>query len=387
MRLLIVTQDFPPAVGGIETYTSELVQRWAGRSDRMEVVAPSMSQAPAIDEAMPVPVTRVETRSDLLPLTGLAAVSKRARALEPDVAFHAQWQTVGASLLARRLTGFPRRIVCATHGRELLFNPVEELPVLGRGYNLLRRLLLRGPDLFVPVSQYTADLLRDRGVPSSRLRIVPNGTDPERFRPLDAGPLRERLGLTDSTVMLTVGRLVARKGIDTTLRALPDILDAVPDLTYLVAGTGPDRDRLEHIADTLGVRSSVHFVGHVPFDELPSYYNAADLFVMPSREEPPDVEGFGIVFLEAGACGVPVVGARSGGIPDAIQDGETGLLVPPVAPTALADAATRILTSPDLAARLGEQGRRHVVNEASWDHIADRIYKHFADATGLPPDS
>lgn len=384
MRLLVITQDFPPAVGGIETYTSELVQRWARREGEMEIVAPSMAQDAPIDDAMPVPVTRVDTRSDLLPLTGLAAVSKRARAFQPDVAFHAQWQTVGTSLLARRLTGFPRRIVCAAHGRELLFNPAEDLPILGRGYNLLRRLLLRGPDLFAPVSQYTADLLRERGVPSSRLRIVPNGTDPERFRPLDAGPLRERLGLTDNTVMLTVGRLVARKGIDTTLRALPDILDAVPDLAYLVAGTGPDRDRLEHIAETLGVRDRVHFVGHVPFDELPSYYNVADLFVMPSREEPPDVEGFGIVFLEAGACGVPVIGARSGGIPDAIRDGETGLLVPPVAPTALADAATRILTSPDLAARLGEQGRRRVVNEASWDQVAEQLWTVLTEASDSP---
>lgn len=384
MRLLVVTQDFPPAVGGIETYTSELVQRWARREGELEVVAPSMPQDVPIDDAMPVPVTRVKTRSDLLPLTGLATVSRRARAFQPDVAFHAQWQTVGTSLLAQRLTGFPRRIVCAAHGRELLLNPAEDLPLLKQGYNTLRRLLLRGPDLFTPVSRYTADLLRDQGVPSSRLRIVPNGTDPERFRPLDAGPLRERLGLTDNTVMLTVGRLVARKGIDTTLRALPDILEAVPDLTYLVAGTGPDRDRLEHIAETLGVRDRVHFVGHVPFDELPSYYNVADLFVMPSREEPPDVEGFGIVFLEAGACGTPVIGARSGGIPDAIRDGETGLLVPPVAPTALADAATRILTSPELAARLGEQGRRRVVNETSWDQVAERLWNVLIEASDSP---
>jgi phosphatidylinositol alpha-1,6-mannosyltransferase len=209
---------------------------------------------------------------------------------------------------------------------------------------------------------------------------VPNGTDPERFRPLDASSLRNALALTDTSVVLTVSRLVPRKGIDTVLRALPEVLDAVPSLTYLVVGTGPDRERLERLATNLGIRPHVHFTGHVPFDDLPRYYNAADVFAMPSREASPDVEGFGLVFLEAGACGIPVIGARTGGIPDAIQDGETGLLVPPSSPEALANALTRLLSSPDLAHRLGEQGRRHVVQEANWDHVADQLWNVLVSA-------
>lgn len=384
MRLLVVTQDFPPAVGGIETYTAELVRRWAERGD-VEVVAPRLSGADAVDAQMPVSVTRVPVRPDLLPLAALAVVPMRARAQRADVAFHAQWQTVGASLLARRLTGYPRRIVCAAHGRELLFNPAEGLPALGEGYDALRRLLLHGPDVFTPVSTYTAGLLRDNGVSSARLHVVPNGTNPDRFRPMDAAAVRNDLGLDDQTVLLTVGRLVPRKGIDTTLRALPSVLDAVPDLTYLVVGTGPDRARLEALARDLGVREHVRFAGEVAFDALPHYYNAADLFVMPSREDPPDVEGFGIVFLEAGACGLPVVGARSGGIPDAVHEGETGLLVPPADPTALSETLARVLTTPDLAARLGQQGRHHAVHEASWDHVADQLWAVLASASEAAP--
>jgi phosphatidylinositol alpha-1,6-mannosyltransferase len=380
MRLLVVTQDFPPAVGGIETYTAELVRRWAQRDSRVEVVAPDLPEAASVDEPLPLPVTRVATRPDLLPLLGLPTILRRIRALRPDVTFHAQWQTVGAAVLARRLMGIPRRIVCAAHGRELLFNPADGVPGLQTAYDALRRLLLRGPDLFTPVSRYTAGLLQECGVPSSRSRVVPNGTDPDRFRPLDAAPLRKSLGLVDDRVLLTVGRLVPRKGIDTTLRALPAVLDAVPDLTYLVVGTGPDRDRLEQLADDLGIRPHVHFAGYVDADALPRYYNLADAFVMPSRESPPDVEGFGLVFLEAGACGVPAVGARTGGIPDAIQDGKTGLLVPPSSPDALANTLTHLLTSPDFARRLGKQARRYAVDEASWDHVADRLWNVLVSA-------
>jgi phosphatidylinositol alpha-1,6-mannosyltransferase len=240
-------------------------------------------------------------------------------------------------------------------------------------------LLLRGPDHFTPVSTYTADLLRERGVPSDRLSVVPNGTDPERFQPADASEARARLSLPNTPILLTVGRLVSRKGIDTTLRALPSVLDSISSLTYLIVGTGPDRDRLERLAYALGVQDHVHFAGRVSAEDLPSYYQASDLFVMPSRAAPPDVEGYGIVFLEAGACGVPVIGARTGGIPDAVQDGETGRLVPPSSPTALADAISTLLTTPDLAQHLGKQGLERVRATANWDHVASQLWAILTD--------
>lgn len=373
MRLLFVTQDFPPDIGGIQTYSWELACRLAPNVEALEVVAPAQPGSAELDRSVPFSVTRVCGRSDLLPLTALPVVPRRAWLRRIDVAFHAQWQTIGTSVLARTLTGWPRRIVCAAHGRELLFNPLTNAPPLNTGYDRLRRFLLAQVDAFLPVSHYTAGLLEQLGVPADRLHVVPNGTNPERFQPHDAGPLRRRLGVADRPLLLTVGRLVPRKGIDTVLRALPDLAQRVPQVTYLIAGTGPDRNRLEHIAHALGVTDRVRFLGQIPHELLPQYYSAADVVVMPAREAPPDVEGFGLVFLEANACGTPVIGARSGGIPDAIQHKTTGLLVPPSDPEALTDAATRLLTHPDFAAKLGRQGRHRVQREASWTHTAQRI--------------
>lgn len=374
MRLLFITQDFPPDVGGIQTYSWEVAHRLAARADHMTVMAPDRPDTASVDSAASFRVLRLPGRPDLLPLSLLPALPARARRTQADVAVHAQWQTVGASVLARALLGRPRRIVCAAHGRELLFNPASAYPGLGATYDCLRRTLLHQVDAFLPVSHYTAGLLHEKGISPRRTHVVPNGTDPGRFRPRDGAPLRERLGLTDRTLLLTVGRLVRHKGIDTVLRALPTLAEDCPDVAHVIAGAGPDRSRLERIADRRGVRGRVRFVGEIDHDRLPLYYSAADLFVMPAREDPPSVEGFGLVFLEANACGTPVIGTCTGGIPDAIREGETGLLVPPNAPDALAEAAVHVLTSPEVAERLGRQGRHRAVHEANWDVIADRIY-------------
>lgn len=374
MRLLFVTQDFPPDVGGIQTYSWELVRRWA-QEVAVHVVAPDRPDAAEIDASLAASISRVDSAPEMLPLRGIPTVIREARDRQPDIAFHAQWQTVGASFLSRRLTGYPHRIVCAAHGRELLFNPAASVAVARGGYDGLRRLLLRIPDLFVPVSRYTAGLLHREGVDPSRTRVVPNGVDPERFRPADAGDLRRRLGVGDRPMLLTVGRLVARKGMDTTIRALPSLQRQVPDVRYVIVGSGPDRDRLGDLVDTVGVRDAVHFAGQVPWKDLLLYYNAADIFVMPSREDPPDVEGFGLVFLEANACGTPAVGAASGGVPDAIVDGETGRLVPPADPDALAAVLGELLQDPDRVQAMGRAGRRRAEGEASWDEIAASLLR------------
>lgn len=374
MRLLFVTQDFPPDVGGIQTYSWEVVCHLADRVDTLSVVAPDRPDAASVDRAAPFPVTRLPGRPDLLPLVLLPVLPARARRMQIDVAVHAQWQTVGASVLARALFGWPRRIVCAAHGRELLFNPASAWPGLDAAYDRARQGLLRQVDAFLPVSHYTAGLLHERGVPPDRTHVIPNGTNPERFRPRDDTALRQRLGLSDQSLLLTVGRLVRRKGVDTVLRALPAIAEGCPDAAYVIAGTGPDRARLERLAGRLGVQDRVHFVGQVDHNRLSLYYSAADLFVMPAREDPPDVEGFGLVFLEANACGTPVIGTRTGGIPEAVQDGKTGLLVPPSAPDRLAEAALQVLTDPEWADTLGRRGHHRAVHEASWTHIAERIY-------------
>ena len=381
MRLLFVTQDFPPDVGGIQTYSWEVATRLAERVEVLEVIAPHRPSTATTDRNAPIPIIRVPGRTDWLPVTALFTIVRRAARLRADVSVHAQWQTAGIAVLARRLTGYPRRIVCAAHGRELLFNPLAGLPGGRAAYDSLRRWSLAQPDALLPVSRYTARLLRDQGVPPSRLHVVPNGTNLDHFRPRGGTALRDRLGIGTRPMLLTVGRLVPRKGVDTMLRALPPIAASVPEVQYVVAGTGPDRGRLEHLAVRWGVRDRVHFVGYVTDDALPSYYSAADLFVMPAREAPPDVEGFGLVFLEANACGTPAVGARSGGIPDAIVEGETGLLVPSSDPASLASALSSLLRDPTRITTLGRQGRAHTVRTANWSQVAARIYEVLARET------
>jgi phosphatidylinositol alpha-1,6-mannosyltransferase len=173
--------------------------------------------------------------------------------------------------------------------------------------------------------------------------------------------------------MVSLCRLVPRKGIDTVLEALPAIFKAVPEVQYIVAGDGPDRTRLERLAERLGVTPLVRFLGLVPDDQVAPLLHMADVFVMPAREERPDVEGFGLVFLEANACGTPVIGSTSGGIPDAVVDGETGLLVPPLAPGPLADAAIRLLNDADLRGRLGRAGRERVLREGTWERVVAQL--------------
>lgn len=377
MRLLFITQDFPPDVGGTQTYAYELSRRLADRCDDFAVLAPQRPGDEAVDATLPFEVVRVQASYNTLSIKALAPVLQLTQQRGFDTAFHVQWPTAIATLLARPFGG-PRRIFVAAHGRELLLEPLAQVPLLNTFYNGLRNTVLRRVDGLFPVSRYTGQLLKARGVSPGRIRVLNNGTDPARFYPTDATALREDLGLADQKILLTISRLVPRKGIDTVLRALPRILEAVPDAFYLIGGDGPDRERLLSLAKHLAVADHVRFLGRIPYDNLRLYYNMGDVFVMPSREDVPYVEGFGIVFLEANACGKPVVGARAGGIPDAVQHDETGLLVTPDDVAGLADALIRLLTDPSFAATLGQNGRQHVLEEANWDRVADRLYNWLA---------
>ena len=372
VKLLLVTQDFPPHVGGIQTWSAELASRFARSLEAFAVVAPRVPGSADIDAALPYPVHRVTASTDLLPALVTPTLVRLGNRQGFDALLHAQWPTVLGALAARKLGG-PKRIFLAAHGRELLLEPLARVGPAQRVYDGARRRVIKKVDHLFPVSQYTAELLRNLGAEDQRMTVVANGTDPERFRPLDVSARREELDLGPRPVLLTVGRLTPRKGIDTVLAALPQVVERVPDVIYLVVGEGEDRTRLEQLAREMSVTDHVRFLGKVTYDELPTMYNLGDVFVTPSRSAPPSVEGFGIVFLEANACGKPVIGARTGGIPDAVIDGETGLLVDPDAPSQLADAILRLLTDTDLAKRLGAEGRRRVVEEGTWDVTHGRL--------------
>ena len=240
------------------------------------------------------------------------------------------------------------------------------------------RRALRSADCVLANSRFTAGLLKQTGVESERIEIVNPGCDVTRFQPTSVSDdfRKDVLGPhAQGKVILTVGRLVARKGHDVMIRALPRVLKNIPDACYLIVGSGPAKPMLEELTFNMGLHGNVIFMENVGDAELPSIYGMCDVFVMPSRADlgACDVEGFGMVYLEANACGKPVIAGRSGGVADAVVDGETGILVPPDSPEALAESICRVLTHKEYAERLGQQGRERAILEFSWDAVADRV--------------
>ena len=240
------------------------------------------------------------------------------------------------------------------------------------------RLHLHAADRIVANSRFTASLVEQAGVDRRRIHVIHPGCDAERFqpRPVDRA-LRDRLlgARAGGRVVLTVGNLVERKGHDMVIQALAQIIRRVPDTPYLIVGEGPYRDDLDRLARATGVRDRVVFAGRVDADGLPDVYALSDVFVMPSRvrHAARDVEGFGLVFLEANACGKPVIGGRTGGIPEAIVDGKTGFLVEPESVADIADRLKTLLTDREVATEMGRQGRTRVTAHFSWADAAAQV--------------
>ncbi len=205
---------------------------------------------------------------------------------------------------------------------------------------------------------------------------LPPGVDEKTFHPGSGGDeVRARLGLTDRPVVVCVSRLVPRKGQDTLIRAMPGILAAEPDTVLLIVGGGPYEEDLRRLARETGVAGSVRFTGAVPWSELPAHYGAGDVFAMPCRTRRGglDVEGLGIVYLEASATGLPVVAGDSGGAPDAVLEGETGWVVRGGSVEQTAERIVALLADAELRRRMGERGRRWVEERWRWDLLAERL--------------
>jgi phosphatidylinositol alpha-1,6-mannosyltransferase len=202
------------------------------------------------------------------------------------------------------------------------------------------------------------------------------GVDDSAFHPgVDGTAVRERHGLGTRPVVVCVSRLVKRKGQDVLIRSLPSIHRRVPDAAILIVGDGPQRGALERLVDELGLRNDVLFAGAKPWAETPPYFAAGDVFCMPTRTRKAgfEVEGLGIVYLEASACGLPVVAGDSGGAPDAVQEGVTGYVVDGRSPEAIAERVSGLLLDRDLGRQMGEQGRRWVEKRWRWDDLAARL--------------
>lgn len=366
MRTLVVTNDFPPRQGGIQSFVHELLLRRPSGST--VVYASDHAGSAAFDARTPFPVLRHPTGM-LLPTP---AARRRAVAALTEFGCDSVWFGAAAplGLLAPALRAVgARRVVATTHGHEAGW------AMLPGARSMLRR-IADGCDAVTYLNEYFRERL-DRVIGGrTELVALRSGVDADTFRPgLDASAVRERFGLGERPVVVCVSRLVERKGQDVLVRAWPGIRRAVPGAALLLVGDGPLRGRLEAAARDGGVGGDVVFAGGVPNADLPRYYAAGDVFAMPcrTRRGGMDVEGLGIVFLEASASGLPVVVGNSGGSPDAVRDGETGYLVDGRDDDAVARRIVTLLTDGPLRRRMGEAGRRWVETDWRWQDSADRL--------------
>jgi phosphatidylinositol alpha-1,6-mannosyltransferase len=367
MRTLLVTNDFPPRPGGIQSFVHQLAVRQPAGS--VVVYASRWRGWEKFDAEQPFEVVR-EPTSMLLPTPGVARrAAELARAHDCDTVWFGAAAPLG--LLAkglRRRTGIVRA-VAQTHGHEAGW---AALP----GARTLLRRIGRGVDVVTYLGDYFRVRL-DRALHGlTDLQRLAPGVDVDAYHPgVDGSAVRDRYGLADRPVVVCVSRLVARKGQDTLIRAMPLIRTRVPGAALLVVGGGPDRDRLRRLAQATGVASDVVFTGSVSWEDLPEHFAAGDAFAMPcrTRNRGLDVEGLGIVYLEASATGLPVVAGDSGGAPDAVREGETGYVVNGRDPGQLADRVAGLLADRDLAKRMGAAGRAWVERDWRWATQADRM--------------
>lgn len=377
MRLLWLTDDYLPHMGGSRVVYHNvcrkiggdslcLITRWiegCGKFDteagyrirRVHFPVPTFSSKHGIEEF-----------SLFLPL--LLAASSEARRGRPDVIHCGEPLASGLiGYLMRKMYRIP--YIIWLHDNP--FGPVSRLR------HPLRKFLCLRADGIITCCNYSRDAIMREGYPESRIQLVNPSVDTSVFRPSDEGErVRERLGLKGKKVLLTISRLLPHKGQDMVIRALPELIKLHPDLVYLIGGTGPHRQPLEGLARALGVGERVIFTGSLRQDEIADYYNACDLFIMLNREVGGlSWEGFGIVFIEASACGKPVIGGRAGGVMDSILDGRTGLLADPLDIQGIVKSVHRLIADEELSRRMGAAGLEWAQSGFSWE---DRAHKTLA---------
>ena len=369
-RVLLVTNDFPPRRGGIQSYLQSLVDHLvAAGTHTLTVYAPKWKGADDFDREADYEVVR-HPGTLMLPVP---AVAGRMRKLIKRHNADSVW--FGAAAPLALMASLARdagagRVIASTHGHEVGWS------MLPLARTALRR-IGTGTDVVTYISQYTRGRFASAFGPDAALEHLPPGVDADRFAPDDVAraELRARYRLGERPVVVCVSRLVPRKGQDMLIRAMPAIRQRVPGAALVIVGGGPYLTSLRRLAHSFGVAEHVVFTEGVPGDELPAHHALADVFAMPCRTRGAglDVEGLGIVFLEASSTGVPVVAGRSGGAPETVRDGETGLVVDGWDVGAIAAAVGDLLAEPDRAARMGEAGRRWVVDNWQWSSKAQRL--------------
>jgi phosphatidylinositol alpha-1,6-mannosyltransferase len=372
-RVLLLADVFPPAIGGSGDLMANIYGRMSG--------VPVTVLADADHGGLNAPFSNLEVirhqptsrqwgilhPSGLMRhVRGVLQIRRLLAAAGPTVVHCARTLPEGLAAWAVRKLGGPP-YVCWAHGEEVSY---------ARGSRELRALMSlvqHDADAILANSQNTAEVLRSAGAPADRIAVVYPGVDGTRFRPdgADAMSIRRKVAREGEVLLVTVGRLQRRKGHDLVIRAMAELRHSDPVLRYLIVGDGEERERLEQLARDHDVSDRVVFLGAVASEMLPSCYAAADIFVHPNRTEGLDFEGFGLVFLEAAAAGLPVIAGRTGGAPEAVEAGQTAVLVSGTDLGELVSSLQALLADPARCRAMGRAGRERALGQFSWDRAAE----------------
>ncbi len=389
MKSLMISSDFPPVSGGQSKFLFNL---WSNLpSDELIVLAPKIKNWKIIDSTLPFKVIRLN-----LPLQkGLFIKSIKTLLLLLHTIKLILFRKVNrihcGQVLSAGFVGYICHFIFKTpyfpyvHGADFLEFKSKSIT------KKILNLILKNASLIIANSNYTKNALIGFGILERKIIVINPSVDYRKFSPTLPSPaggegkreggrnpevLKENYGLKGKKVLLTVGRLVERKGHDYVIKALPDIIKEIPEIHYLIVGDGVYRSELERLSVKLNIRDFITFAGFIPDDELPEYYAMCDVFIMASREikEKGDVEGFGIVYLEANAIKKPVIAGRSGGISDAVEDGVNGILVNPTDEKDIARAIIKLMKDDEMRIKLGKAGYKRVVEKFSPKRQAELLY-------------
>ncbi len=362
---LFITNDFGPRAGGIETFVHGLIERLPRES--VIVYTSAQPNATQFDAKwlQEFGVEVIRDRSKVLLPTPRVIKNCQKIIVSRKLTRVAFGAAAPLGIMARAMRGAgAEKIVALTHGHEVWWAKVPP-------FSLAIRFISRNIDAITYLGDYTKGEISKAISHSDARKLVQiaPGIDVDHFIPTDSSDLRAELGLSDKSVIISVGRLVHRKGQDKLIASLPKIKAEIPNVHLVLVGVGPHQDHLEKLAAKLQVADCVTFIGRINYAELPKYICIGDIFAMPSRSRffGLEVEGLGIVYLEASACGLPVVGGKSGGAPDAVLAGETGVVVDGTNTQEIADACIDLLKNPELCELMGATGRAWIIENWRWE--------------------
>ena len=382
LRILATAYDYRPCLGGIATLGHEALKALSSFSDvQVRLLAPQMNGDNECDQTSPFEIRRLPMGPGVprAVWSFYQGLNEEIRIWKPHAILNFLWIPEGISSYfsagEQRKHGIPYFVYA--HGLEVLESKLSWKRRLRNGLRPLKYAVFKNASAIFVNSRYTQNLIAQKcQTPLDQIHVVNPAVDPATFQPGGRAPdLVEKYGLHGKKVFLTVTRLDPYKGIDQTILALKSVVQKHPEVIYLVCGEGRDQARLEAMIQENGLRSHVRMSGRIPFNRISDYYNLCDAYVMLSREhiDPPDVEGFGIVFLEAAACEKPSIAGHSGGVPDAVENGKTGWLVPPTQSDQIARTLLEVLENPDEVTRRGRLARERVLSYFTWQRMAQQF--------------